>query len=188
MGRKHLWSIRPRSGRWLGFSAARAHSNGHKDIPGARRKKQFMRISHLSQVLRLAVAALLLSHFRNTGSPTLGAGDCIRFIVAIACSLSLGSNSHGQLGNMSPNRQSFIAQPRAVSKLADFPVEIISCGPATVVALCARGQNEADVLSPLQPQGAGGSPRTPLQIACTPMWLGDLPYWKVELVCYDNHV
>jgi hypothetical protein len=82
---------------------------------------------------------------------------------------------------MSPNRQSFVAQPRAVPKLVDFPVEIISCGPATVVALCARGQNESDVLSALQPQGAGGSPRTPIQSACTSMWLGDLPYWKVEL-------
>ena len=98
-----------------------------------------------------------------------------------ACPSPNFSNSHGQLGSMSPNRQSFIAQPRAVPKLVDFPVEIISCGLATVVAMCARGHSDTDVQSPLQAQGGGGSPRTPIQSADTPMWLGDLPYWKVVL-------
>jgi hypothetical protein len=79
---------------------------------------------------------------------------------------------------MSPSRQSFVAQPRVVPKLVDFPVEIISCGPATVVALCARGQRDTDLQSPLQSEVGGGSPRTPIQTSSTPMWLGELPYWK----------
>jgi hypothetical protein len=83
---------------------------------------------------------------------------------------------------MSPSRLSFVAQPRAIPKLVDFPVEIVSCGPATVVAMCARGHSDADLHSPLQAhQGGGGSPRTPIQSTSTPMWLGDLPYWKVRV-------
>jgi hypothetical protein len=55
-----------------------------------------------------------------------------------------------------------------------------------ILRRCARGQNDTDVPLPLQAHqggltlGGGGSPRTPIQSASTPMWLGDLPYWKVR--------
>ena len=147
---------------------------------------------HTSHVIRLVVAAPSPSPYQSTASHTHGAGNSqphpkpqtktAAQHAARAPHAASRSNSHGQLGSMSPSRQAFVAQPRAVPKLIDFPVEIVSCGPATVVAMCARGHSDADVQSPLQCQAGGGSPRTPIQSAGTPMWLGDLPYWKVGVL------